>query len=369
MKKKLVLIILLSFIFTQQINAQFGIGKAIKNKIDKNKEPEKTETKKVETTPAKVEKTPEEIETELKKISFPDKGMSDPELEKKIIEVMSRSPKYYNLDDMSQLKVLHITSYDWSVKKDKYGSIEALILWVCIGYQKDGKCIKKEFYFKRDYLGGSEYQKTFLGVIPYSYTTSYEKDMSCEVLNALAEKEKPTVVGKPTSTTTSSSTAKTTQPVKPTASSTTTKPVTTGTASTTALANSTVISLTSLGINATMSASKGTEVIKDGEFRIIRNNAAEIQAEVTTLTLAEMKADVKTNDMYNGTGKILASNLNGFIFSCVEEGEDEKRVHLEFFKTIGGKKYRFIDNRMSEEAYTLADLQPFLDALNTITPK
>jgi len=365
MKKKLVLIILLSFIFTQQVNAQFGIGKAIKNKIDKNKEPEKTETKKVETTPTKVVKTPEEIEAELKKISFPDKGMSDPELEKKIIEVMSRSPKYYNLDDMSQLKVLHITSYDWSVKKDNYGSIEALVLWVCIGYQKEGKCIKKEFYFKRDYLGGSEYQKTFLGVIPYSYTTSYEKDMSCEVLNALAEKEKPIVTNKPS---TSTNTTKTTQTAKTsTASSSTTKPASTTTASTTMTpANSSAISLSALGINATMSTPKGTEVIKDGDFRIIRSGDVDIQAEVTTLTLAEMKADVKTNDMYNGTGKILASNLNGFIFSCVEEGEDEKRVHLEFFKTIGGKKYRFIDDRMSEQAYTLADLQPFLDALNTI---
>lgn len=363
MKKKIVLIILLSFIFTQHINAQFGLGKAIKNKVDQKKEPEQKAG-----TPAPApkapEKTPEEIEAELKKVKFPEKGMDDPELEKKIIEVMSRSPRYYNLDDMNQLKVLHITSYDWTVKKDKYGSIEALILWVCIGYQKDGKCIKKEFYFKRDYLGGSEYQKSFLGIIPYSYTTSYEKDMSCEVLNALAEKEKPSVASKPA---TSAITAKTPQPVKTTTTSntttTTTKPATT---STTTTPNTTVISLTSLGINATMAAPKGTEVFKDGEFRIIRSGDVDIQAEVTTLTLAEMKADVKTNDMYNGTGKILASNLNGFIFSCEEEGEDEKRVHLEFFKTIAGKKYRFIDDRMSEEAYTLADLQPFLDALNTI---
>ena len=115
-----------------------------------------------------------------------------------------------------------------------------------------------------------------------------------------------------------------------------------------------------------MTVQKGTEVFKDGDFRIIKNGDVNVQAEVTTLTLTEMKTDVKTNDMYNGTGKILASNLNGFIFSCEEEGEDEKRVHLEFFKTIAGKKYRFIDDRMSEQAYTLADLQPFLDALNTI---
>ena len=173
MEKKLVLIVLLSFIFTQQMNAQFGLQKAIKNKVEQKKEPEKTEPKKEEAPVKPAEKTPEEIEAELKKISFPEKGMDDPELEKKIIEVMSRSPRYYNLDDMNQLKVLHITSYDWTVKKDKYGSIEALVLWVCIGYQKEGKCIKKEFYFKRDYLGGSEYQKSFIGVIPYSYTTSH----------------------------------------------------------------------------------------------------------------------------------------------------------------------------------------------------
>jgi hypothetical protein len=364
MEKKLVLIVLLSFIFTQQMNAQFGLQKAIKNKVEQKKEPEKTEPKKEEAPVKPAEKTPEEIEAELKKISFPDKGMNDAELEKKIIEVMSRSPRYYNLDDMNQLKVLHITSYDWTVKKDKYGSIEALVLWVCIGYQKEGKCIKKEFYFKRDYLGGSEYQKSFIGVIPYSYTTSYEKDMSCEVLNALAEKEKPSVASKPA---TSASIAKTPQPVKTTTTSnTTTKPATTSTSATTIPANSTVISLTSLGINATMNAPKGTEVFKDGDFRIIRSGNVDIQAEVTTLTLAEMKADVKTNDMYNGTGKILASNLNGFIFSCEEEGEDEKRVHLEFFKTIGGKKYRFIDDRLSEDAYSLSDLQPFLDALNTL---
>ena len=367
MMKKLFFFLLLSLMITQTMQAQFGLQKAIKNKIDKNKEPEQKASTPTSAEPKKAEKTPEEIEAELKKVTFPEKGMNDPELEKRIIEVMSRSPGYYNLDDMNQLKVLHITSYDWTVKKDKYGSIEALILWVCIGYQKGGKCIKKEFYFKRDYLGGSEYQKSFLGVIPYSYTTSYEKDMSCEVLNALAEKEKPVVASKPT---TSASTAKTTPPVKTTtasnSSTNTTKPATTSTHVTTSAVSGTLISLTPLGINATMNAPKGTEVIKDGDFRIIRSGNVDVQAEVTTLTLTEMKADVKTNDMYNGTGKILASNLNGFIFSCVEEGEDEKRVHLEFFKTIGGKKYRFIDDRLSEAAYTLADLQPFLDALNTI---
>ena len=356
MNKKLALIILLSFIFTQHINAQFGIGKAIKNKVEKNKEPEKTEAKKVETAPAKVEKTSEEIEAELKKISFPDKGMNDPELEKKMIENMTMKPSWFELDDMSQLKALHIISYDWNVAKDKYGNIEAQYISVCIGFQKDGKCYKKIFFFRKDYLGGGQYQKSFYGYAPNA--ENYSRQISCETLNAVVAKDKPTVASKPTATT--SSTAKTT-----TANSTT-KPATTTTSATTIPANSTVISLSALGINATMSAPKGTEVIKDGDFRIIRNNAAEIQAEVTTLTLAEMKADVKTNDMYNGTGKILASNLNGFIFSCEEEGEDEKRVHLEFFKTIAGKKYRFIDNRMSDEAYSLADLQPFLDALNTI---
>jgi hypothetical protein len=372
MGKKSVLIILLSFIFTQHINAQFGLGKAIKNKVDQKKEPEQTEPKKVETTakptesqkvetPAKApEKTPEEIEAELKKISFPDKGMSDPELEKKMIENMTLRPTWFELDDMSQLKALHITSYDWNVAKDKYGSIEAQYVSVCIGFQKNDKCYKKTFFFRKDYLGGGQYQKSFYGYAPNA--ENYSKQISCETLNAVVAKDKPTTASKPTGTT--STTAKTT-----TASSTisTSKPATTTTASATTIpANSTVISLSVLGINATMAAPKGTEVFKDGDFRIIRSGNVDIQAEVTTLTLAEMKADVKTNDMYNGTGKILASNLNGFIFSCEEEGEDEKRVHLEFFKTIAGKKYRFIDDRMSEDAYSLADLQPFLDALNTI---
>jgi len=370
MEKKLVLIVLLSFIFSQQMNAQFGLQKAIKNKVEQKKEPEKTEPKKSETTikstesqkvetPVKApEKTPEEIEAELKKISFPDKGMNDAELEKKMIENMTLRPTWFELDDMSQLKALHITSYDWNVAKDKYGNIEAQYLSVCIGFQKDGKCYKKTFFFRKDYLGGGQYQKSFYGYAPNA--ENYSKQISCETLNAVVAKDKPTVANKPVSTTT---TAKSTTS---STAATTTKPTSTSTTASTIPANSTVISLSSLGINATMNAPKGTEVFKDGDFRIIRSGNVDIQAEVTTLTLAEMKADVKTNDMYNGTGKILASNLNGFIFSCEEEGEDEKRVHLEFFKTIGGKKYRFIDDRLSKDAYSLSDLQPFLDALNTL---
>ncbi len=362
--KKLFFFLLLSLMITQTMQAQFGLQKAIKNKIDKNKEPEQKASTPTSAEPKKAEKTPEEIEAELKKVTFPEKGMNDPELEKKIVEVMGRAPSFFDMSDMSQLKVLHITSYDWNVGKDDYGNIEGLFISVCYGIQKNGKCYKSTCRFKRAYLGGGEYQKSFLG---NKTMYNYETEMSCETLNTLVEKEKPVVASKPA---TSTSTAKTTPPVKTTTagnvSAGTTKPASTSTAATTSAASGPLISLTPLGINATMNAPKGTEVIKDGDFRIIRSGNVDVQAEVTTLTLTEMKADVKTNDMYNGTGKILAANLNGFIFSCVEEGEDEKRVHLEFFKTIGGKKYRFIDDRLSEAAYTLADLQPFLDALNTL---
>ncbi len=51
--------------------------------------------------------------------------MNDAELEKKMIENMTLRPTWFELDDMSQLKALHITSYDWNVAKDKYGNIEA----------------------------------------------------------------------------------------------------------------------------------------------------------------------------------------------------------------------------------------------------
>lgn len=373
MKRKYILIFtLLCILFAPQAHAQFGIGKAIKNKVEKNKEPEKKEPT---PAPAEVKKEPtaEEIEAELKKVKFPEIAMKDAELEKKMIENMTLKPTFFEMDDMSQLKVLHITSYDWNVAKDKYGNIEAQYVSVCIGFQKDGKCYKKDFFFRKDYLGGGQYQKSFYGYAPNA--ANYKKQISCETLDAVVAKDKPTTAAKPTGTTTAAATTKPTSTAttaKTTTTTSTSKPATTTSSASTTKPSvlstmpTQVVSLSAIGINTIMTVPKGTTVRKEGEFRIIEKDDIQIQAEVTTLTLAEMKADVKTNDMYNGTGKIVSSNSNGFIFTCIEDEEEGKWAHLEFFKTIAGKKYRFIDNRLTEKPYTAEELQPFLEALNTL---
>ncbi|HRH56086.1 MAG TPA: hypothetical protein PLS10_00455 [Chitinophagales bacterium] len=375
MGKKSVLIILLSFIFTQHINAQFGLGKAIKNKVDQKKEPEqKSSTPAPKAEEPKKELTPEEKEAELRKIKFFAKGMEDAALEQECIKAISRTPDFFDLDNMNQLALLHITSFDWVVKKDNYGSIDNKQIMVCMGIKKDGKCYRKEFYFKKNYMGGGQYSETLQGTIPTML--DYKKEMSCVVLDSLmqiqAAKSKPAATTKPASTVNSLSAKSTTTTTKPATTTTTAKSANTTASSTTTKPSvlstmpTQVVSLSAIGINAIMTVPKGTTVRKEGEFRIIGNDKVEIQAEVTTLTLTEMKNDVKTNDLYNGTGKIVSSNANGFIFTCIEDEEEGKWAHLEFFKTIGGKKYRFIDNRLTEEPYTVEDLQPFLEALNTL---
>lgn len=366
--------------FSTQSYAQFGIGKAIKNKIEKNKEPEKKETAPTpKAEEPKKELTPEEKEAELRKVTFFAKGMDDAALEQECIKAIARTPNFFDLENMNQLALLHITSFDWTVKRDKYGSIESKQIMVCMGIKRDGKCYRKEFYFKKDYMGGGQYADGLQGTIPYML--DYKKEMSCAVLDSLIQiqtaKSKLATITKTTTNTTSSAstkpstTAKTSTTTKSATSASTTKPTTTTASSATKpsvlYANPTqVVSLAAIGINAIMTVPKGTTVKQVGEFKIIGNDKVEIHAEATTLTLAEMKSDVKTNDMYNGTGKIVSSNANGFIFTCIEDEEDGKWAHIEYFKTIGGKKYRFIDNRLTEKPYTVEELQPFLEALNTL---
>lgn len=360
--------------FSQLSNAQFGLGKAIKDKVEKKKEPEQKITAPApKAEEPKKELTPEEKEAKLRETKFFAKGMEDAALEQECIKAIARTPDFFDLENMNQLVLLHITSFDWIVKKDNYGSIDSKQIMVCVGIKKDGKCYRKEFYFKKNYMGGGQYSEVLQGSIPWSL--DYKKEMSCVVLDSLIQiqtaKSKPVTVVKPT-TSVSTTASKPTTSTKPTSTATTAKTTTT-TASTTTTKPSVlstmptqVVSLSAIGINAIMTVPKGTTVRKEGEFRIIGNDKVEIQAEVTTLTLTEMKNDVKTNDMYNGTGKIVSSNANGFIFTCIEDEEEGKWAHLEFFKTIGGKKYRFIDNRLTEEPYTVEDLQPFLEALNTL---
>ena len=377
MKNNHTLILALVCLFcSQQVQAQFGIGKAIKNKIEKNKEPEQKQT-----TPApkaetpKKELTPEEKEAELRGTKFFAKGMEDAALEQECVKAIARTPDFFDLDNMGQFALLHITSFDWTVNRDKYGSIESKQIMVCIGIKKEGKCYRKEFYFKKSYMGGGQYSETLVGSIPMML--DYKKEMSCIVLDSLrqvqAAKSKPAATVK-SSTSGNTTTAKTPTTTKPATTATTSSKTTpASSASSSAVKPSVlstmptqVVSLSAIGINAIMTVPKGTTVRKVGEFRIIGNDIVEIQAEITTLTLAEMKTDVKTNDMYNGTGKIVSSNANGFIFTCIEDEEEGKWAHLEFFKTIVGKKYRFIDNRLTEKPYTVEELQPFLEALNTL---
>lgn len=301
--------------------------------------------------------------------------MEDAALEQECVKAIARTPDFFDLDNMGQFALLHITSFDWTVNRDKYGSIESKQIMVCIGIKKEGKCYRKEFYFKKSYMGGGQYSETLVGSIPMML--DYKKEMSCIVLDSLiqvqAAKSKPaaTVKSSTSGNTTTSKTPTTTKPATTATTSSKTTPA--SSASSSAVKPSVlstmptqVVSLSAIGINAIMTVPKGTTVRKVGEFRIIGNDIVEIQAEITTLTLAEMKTDVKTNDMYNGTGKIVSSNANGFIFTCIEDEEEGKWAHLEFFKTIGGKKYRFIDNRLTEKPYTVEELQPFLEALNTL---
>lgn len=373
--KNAIILALICLVYSYQAQAQFGLGKAIKDKVEKKKEPEQKQTNPVPVTKAeepKKELTPEEKEAALRNTKFFAKGMEDAALEQECIKAIARTPEFFDLENMSQLVLLHITSFDWVVMRDNYGTIESKQIMVCVGIKKDGKCYRKEFYFKKKYMGGGQYSETLQGYIPMKL--DYKKEMSCVVLDSLIQVQ--AAKSRPVSTTKISSTPNSTNGNTSNASknTNTTKPTTTTTSTSTATTKPSVlstiptqvISLAAIGINAIMTVPKGTTVRQVGEFKIIGNDKVEIHAELTTLTLAEMKSDVKTNDMYNGTGKIVSSNPNGFIFTCIEDEEEGKWAHIEFFKTIGGKKYRFIDNRLTEKPYTVEELQPFLEALNTL---
>lgn len=93
--------------------------------------------------------TPEEKEAELRGTKFFAKGMEDAALEQECVKAIARTPDFFDLDNMGQLALLHITSFDWTVNRDKYGSIESKQIMVCIGIKKEGKCYRKEFYFKK----------------------------------------------------------------------------------------------------------------------------------------------------------------------------------------------------------------------------
>ncbi|MES2132525.1 MAG: hypothetical protein V4506_09250 [Bacteroidota bacterium] len=130
-------------------------------------------------------------EEKLKKVEFPIRGVTDPVMEKKMIEVVKRSPAYLELEgkDVKEIKILHMTNYNWWVKKNQYGEIQNLNMRVYVGYTKtNGRCYMRSVLITRQYLGGGNYMEDY-GIRSDEIGYSDYREMSCSVLDSLVAED------------------------------------------------------------------------------------------------------------------------------------------------------------------------------------
>lgn len=121
-----------------------------------------------------------------KNIEFPKSTLNDTKAEKEMLEIVKGRPGFLVWDGkgIAEVKVLHMVSDEWWVSKDQYGQITGLNMRTTVGFSKEnGDCYMVDVLFRKDYLGGGQYQQA-----PHpqkDYSTGKTVKIACATLDAV----------------------------------------------------------------------------------------------------------------------------------------------------------------------------------------
>ncbi len=95
---------------------------------------------------------------------------------------------YYEPNDVAEVKIVRTTNYEWWVSKDDKGQITGLNMKTAVGYKMtNGDCYMRQITFRRDYLGGGQYQETMR---PYKdFLPSPPERIACATLDAAVQED------------------------------------------------------------------------------------------------------------------------------------------------------------------------------------